>query len=85
MIQKIDSVMMMESSFSGFIRMLFWFFVISFLLRFLMRMYFTARYTRQSADHRREGDVTVEQKRKSRTLADEGEYVDFIEIKDDKK
>jgi uncharacterized protein (UPF0332 family) len=80
-----EPVMVVESSFSGFLRMLFWFFVISFLLRLVMRMYFSTRYNRQSADHRREGEVTVEQKKKTRTLADEGEYVDFIEIKDDKK
>jgi len=83
--QETDSMLMMEASFSGFLRMLFWFFVLSFLFRWLMRMYFTAKYQRPSADHRREGEVTVEHKRKTHSLADEGEYVDFIEIKDDKK
>lgn len=83
--QEMEPVLMFESSFSGFIRMLFWFFVLTFLFRWIMRMYFSAKYSRQHYDHRREGEVTVETKKKTRSIADEGEYVDFIEIKDDKK
>ena len=83
--QEMELSMTMESSFSGFLRMLFWFIVLSLLFRWLMQLYLSAKFTRHSQHHRREGEVTVEQKKKSRSLADEGEYVDFIEIKDDKK
>jgi hypothetical protein len=83
--QEMEPAAMMESSFSGFLRMLFWFFVLSFLFRWILRMYLTAKYNRHTDPYRREGEVTVEQKKKTRTVADEGEYVDFIEIKDDKK
>jgi len=85
LMQELNQAWINEASLSGFLRMLFWFFVISFLLRWMMRMYFTMNTSGKSNGFRKEGEVTVEQKTKTRSIADEGEYVDFIEIKDDKK
>lgn len=94
--------MIYEASFSGVVRIIFWFLVITFLIRLVARLampivvqrsqehmrkqaeaFMRQQQAQQEAARRRqEGDVTIERPSNDRRKNNDGEYVDFVEIKD---
>lgn len=86
-----------EASLTGVIRIILWILVISFLIRLIARMALpivvknaeqnmrkkAEEYYRKNQPTRREGDVTIENQDKNKTDKNsEGDYVDYVEIKD---
>jgi hypothetical protein len=88
--------MYQEASFSGVLRILFWFFVISMAIRLLARLLLPyilkkseqtmrermQQMQEQQRPQRHEGEVTIEKNSNSSGPAGTGEYVDYVEIKD---
>jgi hypothetical protein len=88
--------MYQEASFSGVLRILFWFFVISMAIRLLARLLLPyilkkseqtmrARMQQmqdQQRPQRHEGEVTIEKNSSAHKSAGAGDYVDYVEIKD---
>jgi hypothetical protein len=93
--------MIHEASFSGILRILFWIFLVSFIVRLVARlalpvvvnkgkehlqkeMEAAMRRQREAsqASRRPEGSVTVESSKSNRGKQGDGEYVDFVEVKD---
>ncbi|HEY8404637.1 MAG TPA: DUF4834 domain-containing protein [Flavobacteriales bacterium] len=86
--------MVYEASLTGVLRIILWIIAISFILRLIARM--TLPYVMKKAEEnmrqrmadfqqqqRQEGDVTIQSgPRTSSTSSNEGEYVDYVEIKD---
>lgn len=86
-----------EASFTGVIRIILWILVISFIIRLIARIALPIvvknaeqnlrkradEFRRQQEPHRPEGDVKiVKNEIKSTHKNSEGEYVDYVEIKD---
>lgn len=78
--------MIQEGSLSGLLEVILWLLVISAIVRFFVRL--TAQYAVNKVNHevnktrRREGDVTVQGDTKKSSKEADGDYVDYIEIKD---
>lgn len=89
--------MVYEASLGGVIRIILWVLAISFIIRLIARLAIPhvvrgaqermqeEMRRRQDAARppRREGQVTVETNTKGTSKADKGDYVDFVEIKED--
>jgi hypothetical protein len=77
---------MMVASLGGVVKTILWIFLISGIIRFLVR--FTANYAVNKVNEevnknkRREGDVQFGKKQPVGNKTPDSEYVDFIEIKD---
>ena len=92
--------MIHEASFSGILRILFWIFLISFIVRLVARLALPVvvrksqehmrnqmeeamrRQRAQSSATRPEGSVTVEKPSSKGTSSQDGDYVDFVEVKE---
>ncbi len=88
--------MIYEASFSGIIRIIFWIFAIGFIIRLIANMALphvmrkaeermrenARRFQENQQPQRSEGDVTIENKRRSTSSGSNGDYVDYVEIKD---
>lgn len=89
--------MVYEASLTGVLRIILWIIAISFILRLIARMTLPyvmkkaeenmrqrmADFQQQQRPQRQEGDVTIQSgPRTSSTSSNEGEYVDYVEIKD---
>ena len=78
--------MIHEASLPGLIKVILWLLFISAIVRFFIRV--TAQYAVNKVNDevqkksRREGDVTVQGNAKKTSKEVDGDYVDFIEIKD---
>lgn len=78
--------MIHEASLPGLIKVILWLLFISAIARFFIRM--TAQYAVNKVNeevkkkNRQEGDVTVQGNTKKTSKEVDGDYVDFIEIKD---
>lgn len=84
-----------EASFTGVIRIIFYFFLISFIIRLVAKLALPyvikkgeeamrerAGQFHQPQSNRKEGEVTIETKgRKSSKKDDDDEYVDYVEIR----
>jgi hypothetical protein len=89
--------MVYEASLGGVIRIILWILVISFIIRLVARLALPhvikgaqermqeEMRRRQEAQRppRREGQVTVESDKRSSSNTHKGDYVDFVEIKED--
>jgi hypothetical protein len=89
--------MVYEASLAGIIRIIFWILVISFIIRLVARMALPhvvrgaqermqeemRRRQEAARPPRREGEVRVETDRRGKDHDQGGEYVDFVEIKED--
>jgi hypothetical protein len=77
---------MITASLTGLVKVIFWLLVISSVFRFFIKL--TANYAVRKVNEevnqqrRREGDVRVENQKAKSSSAPEGEYIDYIEIKD---
>lgn len=89
--------MVYEASFSGALRIIFWILLISFIIRIVVRLAtpyvvkksedvlrrrmeeFQNQQRQQQQRQRTEGDVTIESRKPRK---DDGEYTDYVEIKD---
>jgi hypothetical protein len=88
--------MIMEASISGVFRIIFYILIFSALLRLIARLavpYVVKKsqdnlrrqaenYYRQQQPQRPEGEVRVETKANTNSKFNDGEYVDYVEIKD---
>jgi Na+/H+ antiporter NhaC len=88
--------MIQEASFTGVIRIIFYIILISFIIRLVARLALpivvkkAEENMRKRADNfyksqqpqRQEGDVKVESNKKKEKHEIDGEYVDYVEIKD---
>lgn len=88
--------MIYEASFSGIIRIIFWIFAIGFIIRLIAnlalphvmrkaeeRMRENAnRFRENQRPQRNEGDITIENGKSNSGSKSNGEYVDYVEIKD---
>ncbi len=89
--------MLYEASLSGVLRIIFWIIVVSFIIRLIARMalpYVMKKAQenmqqrmrdmhQQQRPQRPEGDVSIHSASKNAShKSQEGEYVDFVEIKD---
>lgn len=88
--------MVYEASFSGIIKILFWIFFISFLIRLIARMALphvmrkaqermnenARQFNERQQPIRPEGDVTIEKGKSSKGGSDGGDYINYVEIKD---
>jgi hypothetical protein len=89
--------MVYEASLAGIIRILLWILAISFIIRLVARIAIPyvvrgaqermqeqmRNQQRAQEDRRREGEVRVESNKSGKGRNDDGEYVDFVEIKED--
>jgi hypothetical protein len=89
--------MVYEASLAGIIRIVFWIFVISFIIRLVARLAIPhvvrgaqermqeqmRNQQRAREDRRREGEVRVDSNKSSKGRNESGEYVDYVEIKED--
>jgi hypothetical protein len=89
--------MVYEASLAGIIRILLWILAISFIIRLVARIAIPyvvrgaqermheqmRNQQRAQEDRRREGEVRVESNKSDKGRNDDGEYVDFVEIKED--
>jgi len=89
--------MVYEASLSGIIRIIFWILVVSFIIRLVARLALPhvvrgaqermqeemRRRQEAARPPRREGDIRVETDRRGKDNDQGGEYVDFVEIKED--
>jgi hypothetical protein len=88
---------MVEASFGGIFRVLLYILLFSFLIRLVARMAMPyvlrkgeeamreqARRHHETfnAQHRKEGEVTIEKENKGKGRSGNDEYVDFVEVKD---
>jgi sortase (surface protein transpeptidase) len=88
--------MMYEASLSGVIKIIFYFILFSFIIRMIARLALPIvvkraedkmrqranEYQQRNAPQRPEGDVKIEKKNTNNKSSQEGEYVDYVEIKD---
>jgi len=89
--------MVYEASLGGVFRIILWILIISFIIRLVARLAIPRvvrgaqermqeemrRRQEAARPPRREGQVTVETDKRSSAHADKGDYVDFVEIKED--
>ncbi|MFM7618823.1 MAG: hypothetical protein ACKO5Y_03205 [Bacteroidota bacterium] len=77
---------MITASLTGLVRIIFWLIVVSSIFRFFIKL--TANYAVRRVNEevkqqqRREGEVHVQHQTNTRKPTSEGEYIDYIEIKD---
>lgn len=85
-----------EASLTGVIRIIFYLILFSFIIRIIARMALpivvkraesrmrqqAEEYQRRTNPPRKEGEVTIESNNKSNGKSNDGEYVDYVEIKD---
>jgi hypothetical protein len=77
---------MITASLTGLVKIIFWLIVVSSIFRFFIKL--TANYAVRKVNEevkqqqRREGEVHIQKETKTRKSAPEGEYIDYIEIKD---
>lgn len=76
---------MIAASFTGLVKIIFWLIVVSSIFRFFIKL--TANYAVRKVNEevnrqRKEGEVHIQNSQNSQKPTPEGEYVDFIEIKD---
>jgi hypothetical protein len=88
--------MVYESSFSGIIRIIFWIILVSFIIRLVARMALplvvkkaeqkmrerAQQFEESQRPPRNEGEVTIEKPKRSGKGSADGEYTDYIEVKD---
>lgn len=88
--------MIYEASFSGVLKIIFWFFVIAFIIRMVARMAMPyvvkkgeehlrqrmQQMQQQQQPIRKEGEVTIEKKNASQSKNSDGDFVDYVEIKE---
>jgi len=88
--------MIYEASFSGILRIIFWMLIISFIIRIVVRLAMPhvikkgeqvmrermKQMHEQQKPPRHEGEVTVENKTKKDGKRDDGDYVDYVEIRE---
>lgn len=88
--------MIQEASFTGVIRIIFYIVLISFIIRLIARLALpivvkkaeesmrkrAENYYNSQQPQRPEGDVKVESNKKNEKREIDGEYVDYVEIKD---
>lgn len=89
--------MVYEASLGGVLRIILWILAISFIIRLVARLAIPhvvrgaqermqeemRRRQEAARPPRREGQVTVETDKRSSSNTDKGDYVDFVEIKED--
>jgi hypothetical protein len=89
--------MVYEASLAGILRIIFWILVVSFVIRLIARLAIPhvvraaqdrmqeqmRNQQRAQEDRRREGEVRVETNNRDKGRNNDGEYVDYVEIKED--
>lgn len=89
--------MVHEASLAGIFKIIFWILIVSFIIRLVARLAIPhvvrgaqermqeqmRNQQRARADQRREGEVRVESDTRGKGNDQGGEYVDFVEIKED--
>ena len=89
--------MVYEASLGGVIRIILWILAISFIIRLVARLAIPhvvrgaqermqeqmRNQQRAREDRRREGEIRVESNKRDKGRNDDGEYVDYVEIKED--
>ncbi len=80
-----------QASFSGVLRIILWFLLISFIIRLVARLALpmvvrkaeqAMREKQQGPINRKEGEVTIERPKSKTRDSVGGEYVDYVEIRD---
>ena len=89
--------MVYEASLAGILRIIFWILVVSFVIRLIARLAFPhvvraaqdrmqeqmRNQQRTQEDRRKEGEIRVESNNRDKGRNDDGDYVDYVEIKED--
>ena len=89
--------MVYEASLGGVLKIIFWILVVSFIIRLVARLAIPhvvrgaqermqeqmRNQQRAREDRRREGEVRVESNTRPKGRNNDGEYVDYVEIKED--
>ena len=89
--------MVYEASLAGILRIIFWILVVSFVIRLIARLAIPhvvraaqdrmqeqmRNQQRTQEDRRKEGEIRVESNNRDKGRNDDGEYVDYVEIKED--
>jgi hypothetical protein len=89
--------MVYEASLAGILRIIFWILVVSFVIRLIARLAIPhvvraaqdrmqeqmRNQQRTQEDRRKEGEIRVESNNRDRGRNDDGDYVDYVEIKED--
>lgn len=88
--------MIYEASFQGLFKVILWMIVISIIIRLVARLALPhvikkseqvmrermQKMQEQQRPQRPEGDVTIESQKRSRPGGNDGDYVDYVELKD---
>lgn len=88
--------MIQEASISGVIKIIFYLILFSMIIRIIARLALpivvkkaeskmreqAEEFQRRNAPQRPEGDVKIEMNKKGNSKSQDGEYVDYVEIKD---
>jgi hypothetical protein len=89
--------MVYEASLAGILRIIFWILVVSFVIRLIARLAIPhvvraaqdrmqeqmRNQQRTQEDRRKEGEIRVESNNRDKSRNDDGDYVDYVEIKED--
>jgi hypothetical protein len=89
--------MVYEASLGGVIKIIFWILVVSFVIRLIARLAIPhvvrgaqermqeqmRNQQRAREDRRKEGEIRVESNNHGKGRNDDGDYVDYVEIKED--
>ena len=89
--------MVYEASLAGILRIIFWILVVSFVIRLIARLAIPQvvraaqdrmqeqmrNQQRTQEDRRKEGEIRVESNNRDKGRNDDGDYVDYVEIKED--
>lgn len=89
--------MVYEASLGGIVKIILWILFISFIIRLVARLAIPhvvraaqdrmqeqmRNQQRAREDQRREGEVRVESNTRNKGRKDDGDYVDYVEIKED--
>jgi hypothetical protein len=89
--------MVYEASLAGILRIIFWILVVSFVIRLIARLAIPhvvraaqdrmqeqlRNQQRAQEDRRKEGEIRVESSNRDKGRRDDGDYVDYVEIKED--
>jgi hypothetical protein len=89
--------MVYEASLAGILRIIFWILVVSFVIRLIARLAIPhvvraaqdrmqeqmRNQQRTQEDRRKEGEIRVESNNRDKGRNDDGDYVDYVEIKED--
>lgn len=76
---------MIAASFTGLVKIIFWLIVVSSIFRFFIKLtanYAVRKVNEEVNQQRKEGEVHIQNSQNSKKPSPEGEYVDYIEIKD---